>query len=177
MMIKKKQVLSQFLRLIFLTTKVYSCKNKYVIYEFSCRICDQSYIGQTCRPFQVRYREHERSLRYEDQKSALSEHSMKAHSDKVMTINNFDYKIIDQQLTARTCEYFTNKWKKNPTDFIFCMWHYHSHRISHTKFYKNQSCSFQIFHIYVHFILLTRFTSNFDSHNEIGIRIWNIVST
>lgn len=80
----------------------YNCKSKHIVYDFECKLCNQNYIGQTCRPFHVRYKEHERSLKNEDKKSALSDHSLKYHRDRVMTINDFSYSILDQQQTAIT---------------------------------------------------------------------------
>ena len=50
----------------------YTCKSKHVVYDFKCNLCNQNYIGQTCRLFQIRYKEHERSLKNEDKKSALA---------------------------------------------------------------------------------------------------------
>ena len=70
------------------------------MYDFKCNLCNQNYIGQTCRPFQIRYKEHERSLKNEDQKSALSDHALKYHRDRAMSINDFSYSILDQQHTA-----------------------------------------------------------------------------
>ena len=78
----------------------YTCKSKHVVYDFKCNICNQNYIGQTCRPFQIRYKEHERSLKNKDKKSALSDHALKYHRDRAMSINDFSYSILDQQHTA-----------------------------------------------------------------------------
>ena len=57
----------------------YNCNDKYLVYEFSCKICQIKYIGQSSRPFRSRYNEHERSVRNRDKKSALSDHHLKHH--------------------------------------------------------------------------------------------------
>ena len=80
----------------------YRCTDKHLVYKFTCLLCHEFYIGQTCRPFRYRVQEHERSLRNRDRKSALSEHNLTVHSDEVMTINNFNCTIMDKQRTAIT---------------------------------------------------------------------------
>ena len=34
------------------------CYTKFVVYEITCTICDQMYIGETCRTFATRFKEH-----------------------------------------------------------------------------------------------------------------------
>lgn len=57
------------------------CSDRLLVYKFTCGICEGSYIGQTNRPFSIRYKEHMHSLNKKDRKSALSQHVMEAHSD------------------------------------------------------------------------------------------------
>jgi len=75
----------------------YSCKSRYVVYSFKCKICNDSYVGSTNRTFSARYAEHERSIRYGDMKSALSQHIRSKHNNVAMTIKDFYVEIIDHQ--------------------------------------------------------------------------------
>ena len=71
-----------------------TCNDKYIVYEFSCKFCDMKYIGESCRPFKHRYREHANSIKNQNKTSALSEHHLKMHVDKVMNINDFNVRIL-----------------------------------------------------------------------------------
>ena len=57
------------------------CYERFVVYKITCKHCNNFYIGETCRPFHQRFNEHRRSLQSRDQKSALSDHVIEAHSD------------------------------------------------------------------------------------------------
>jgi hypothetical protein len=51
--------------------------NKYEksgIYQLSCPMCDKKYIGQTGRPFHVRFREHQHDYSYMCKKSKFAQH-------------------------------------------------------------------------------------------------------
>ena len=39
-----------------------TCEQRFVVYQFTCQICGDSYIGQTARPFKFRYNEHKYSI-------------------------------------------------------------------------------------------------------------------
>ena len=76
----------------------FTCNDKYIVYNFNCKICNKNYIGQTCRPLKHRYAEHQRSLKNPDQRSALSEHVNKDHSNLTdVQIKNFDLSILSKQ--------------------------------------------------------------------------------
>jgi len=52
-------------------------KNKYDrsgIYQLKCPSCDKKYVGQTGRPFHVRFREHQHDFRYMCRKSKFAQH-------------------------------------------------------------------------------------------------------
>ena len=52
-------------------------KNKYDssgIYQLRCPSCDKKYIGQTGRPFHIRFREHQHDYRYMCKKSKFAHH-------------------------------------------------------------------------------------------------------
>ena len=71
----------------------YPCDVRFVVYEFKCKRCNKSYIGQTNRPFKIRYDEHKRSLALRNKSSALAEHSKKDHSDS-LTITDFTVSFL-----------------------------------------------------------------------------------
>lgn len=71
----------------------FPCDVRFVVYKFTCSHCCKFYIGQTNRPFKVRYEEHARSLKLKNKNSALSEHAVKDH-DSSLTISDFIVKII-----------------------------------------------------------------------------------
>jgi hypothetical protein len=76
--------------------KNYSCSDRFVVYKFTCRICNDFYIGETCRPFSCRYLEHQRSLGNNDDKSALSCHMRSVHKTQGARISGFDLQIVNK---------------------------------------------------------------------------------
>ena len=73
----------------------YQCDDKFVVYKFTCNSCQKFYIGQTCRPFYLRYNEHKRSLVAGNNQSALSEHSVKEHNNQ-LSISDFNIEIMNK---------------------------------------------------------------------------------
>ena len=59
----------------------YMCSDRFLVYKFTCVVCNEFYIGQTSRSFTFRYKEHMSSLNKKDKKSALSQHSLEAHNN------------------------------------------------------------------------------------------------
>jgi hypothetical protein len=60
-----------------LTTKQEKATNKYDksgIYQLKCPTCDKKYIGQTSRPFKIRFQEHIRDFKYNNRKSKFAQH-------------------------------------------------------------------------------------------------------
>ena len=74
----------------------FKCDDKFVVYKFICKLCKKIYIGQTCRPFYVRFNEHKRSLLLKNKDSALSEHAITDHPKSDVTIIQFDVQIVQQ---------------------------------------------------------------------------------
>ena len=72
----------------------FNCQNRFLVYKFTCKECNAFYIGQTSRPFKIRFNEHDRSINKKDQSSALSDHATKAHSNKPFKISDFDLQIL-----------------------------------------------------------------------------------
>ena len=70
----------------------FKCDEKFLVYKFTCKKCKQFYIGETCRPFKIRYLEHSRSLKSKNKISALAEHAPQ-HSGE-LTIADFDVSVI-----------------------------------------------------------------------------------
>ena len=70
------------------------CDDKFLVYKFTCKYCQNFYIGETCRPFQMLYLEHKKSLNSKNNISALTEHATRSHSDVGVTIADFDLDIV-----------------------------------------------------------------------------------
>jgi hypothetical protein len=49
------------------------------VYQLTCPDCSMKYIGQTGRPFSVRFKEHYREYTHDNPKSKFSEHLLQAH--------------------------------------------------------------------------------------------------
>ena len=48
--------------------------NKSGVYKLTCTECDKQYVGQTGRPFHIRYKEHAREYKYATNKSNYAKH-------------------------------------------------------------------------------------------------------
>ena len=85
----------------------FNCDDKFLVYKFTCNLCNDAYIGQSSRPFKTRFQEHKRSITKKDVKSALSEHFLFHHPEHQCSINNFDLEILHKgqsPLEARLLE-------------------------------------------------------------------------
>ena len=51
--------------------------NKWGIYQLTCISCNMSYVGQTSRSLQVRYKERIRYIKYNNPKSAYAQHILR----------------------------------------------------------------------------------------------------
>ena len=61
----------------YLTIKQGTPQNKYEksgVYQLTCPDCRMKYTGQTGRPFEVRYQEHLRDFKYNNNKSKFAQH-------------------------------------------------------------------------------------------------------
>ena len=72
----------------------YKCSDRFLVYKFTCNACSSFYIGQTSRPFRLRYKEHMSSIDKRDKKSALSQHVIECHSD--LGFVSFNLNVINQ---------------------------------------------------------------------------------
>ena len=65
----------------------FRCDDKFLVYQFTCKLCNECCIGETCRPFKMRYSEHSKSLA-----SIVLWLNMPSskHSDVNITITDFD---------------------------------------------------------------------------------------
>ena len=67
-----------------------------VVYSINCSDCPKAYIGETGRPIKVRLKEHIKSPKEGDLKSALSQHQLET-GHKV----NFEEVKVEQQVTTK----------------------------------------------------------------------------
>ena len=79
--------------------KCQSCKNKFpctsrdMVYQATCKFCKESYLGATGRMGDQRFKEHEASVRRENDASSIGKHILDKHSQidsyEVRDINNY----------------------------------------------------------------------------------------
>ena len=69
----------------------HNCEKAGVVYQFKCNACSSSYIGKTCRPFHLRYKEHSYSVNKNNFLSALSDHVQVCSSK---SINDFSVNFL-----------------------------------------------------------------------------------
>lgn len=74
----------------------YRCDDKCVVYQFTCKVCSEKYIGKTARPFDIRYKEHKNSIKNGNSISALSDHV------KVCDVNCID--DFNVEILKRVCD-------------------------------------------------------------------------
>ena len=86
-----------------LLPKNHSCLDRFVVYKFTCNLCNGLYIGQTNRPFHKRYSEHKRDLSNKNTRNALYEHGTKTHDFPDIGIHHFDIDFIDKSSNAVDC--------------------------------------------------------------------------
>ena len=70
----------------------YNCEKSGVVYQFKCNFCSSTYIGKTCRPFYLRYKEHKYSINKKNSLSALSDHVQVCNSK---SIEDFSVDFLD----------------------------------------------------------------------------------
>ena len=90
--------------------KKYNCEQRFVVYEFRCKLCNKCYIGQTARPFYFRYREHQYSINKSNDNSALSQHLITEHASTDKTINNFYLSFLELYRTPVDCKLGEAMW-------------------------------------------------------------------
>ena len=72
-----------------------TCNTKFLVYKFTCNFCHDFYVGQSSRPFKLRFMEHSRSLKNNSSvSSALSAHKQTICSS-VTSINDFSLDILE----------------------------------------------------------------------------------
>ena len=86
-----------------LLPKHIACTDRFLVYQLSCNLCNESYIGQTNRPFFKRYNEHKRDLVNKNKRNALYEHGIKVHGFSDICLNHFDVDILDKSQNAIDC--------------------------------------------------------------------------
>ena len=79
----------------------YSCNDRYIIYKYTCNLCHEFYVGRTCRKFNIRHKEHARSINNKNNSSALSEHLINEHSDEEGGINMYTVDFIGRRHNSR----------------------------------------------------------------------------
>lgn len=76
----------------------YSCEDRYVVYQYTCKTCNEKYIGKTARPFKIRHQEHKSSIKNNTSNSALAQHRSK-HS--INGIQGFKIQFLSKKSNTR----------------------------------------------------------------------------
>ena len=89
------------------------------IYKLTCNTCNLSYIGQTHRSLQPRYKEHTRYIQYNDTQSAYTPHILN---------NTHEYGRLTD--TMKLIKYINNPTMLLPYEQLFMQsYHHHEHLI------------------------------------------------
>jgi len=76
----------------------YSCADRYVVYQYTCKTCNENYIGKTSRPFKIRHQEHKSSIKNNTYNSALSQHRSK---HPIKGIQDFIIQFLSKKSNTR----------------------------------------------------------------------------
>ena len=73
----------------------YNCKDRYVVYKYTCNICNAFYVGKK-PPIFTRHAEHTNDIRKANMNNALFEHLRTYHNTTSYTIDNFSITFINK---------------------------------------------------------------------------------
>jgi len=81
------------------------CHRKNIVYKFTCKKCEQLYIGMTNGCICFRHNQHKQAFNRKDRNNALVEHALKNHRNVRMDFNNdFKFEVLhkctNNKLTA-----------------------------------------------------------------------------
>ena len=79
---------------IFKNTSI--CMTKNVVYQLTCSMCGEIYVGETKRSLHQRLLEHNRAIQLGDISSAISEHYMKHHQNMPIPNQPFQATILER---------------------------------------------------------------------------------
>ena len=86
----------------------YSCKDRFVVYKYTCKRCNEFYVGKTVRKFSVRHNEHRRAINNKSISSALYEHLKMKHND-TGDIGDFEVCLIAKLSNTRDTTFSESK--------------------------------------------------------------------
>ena len=72
------------------------CKHRNYVYKFTCKTCQDKYVGMTNNTACRRYIQHKQAVNRKDEKNALVEHFKDKHKGKAVSINDFKFEIIEK---------------------------------------------------------------------------------
>ena len=71
--VQKSEIISSITLQTYTTPTNVTCRTKNVIYCLTCSVCQKQYVGETKRPFLVRFKEHSKDIEY-NRKKPIVEH-------------------------------------------------------------------------------------------------------
>ena len=92
----------------------FPCTSRDMVYQATCKICKESYVGATGRTGDQRFKEHAASVRRENEATSIGKHILEKHSltqmdaDNTKDINNY-YKFKILKYCKDTMETFLSE--------------------------------------------------------------------
>ena len=78
----------------------YKCKDRFIVYRYTCMKCKEFYIGKTVRAFSTRHAEHRNAIKNKSSSSALYEHIKTQHLG-IGDIKDFQVDFIAKLYNSR----------------------------------------------------------------------------
>lgn len=76
----------------------YTCGDRHLVYQYTCKICGEKYIGKSSRPFKIRHQEHKSSVKNKTVSSALAQHDRK---HQISDIEDYSIQILSKKMNSR----------------------------------------------------------------------------
>jgi len=83
-----------------LVNSKYTCRDRFVVYQYICVHCGEFYIGKTARMLKTRHQEHKRAIENKSITSALYQHLQDKHNGEG-SIGNFQVGLISKLFNTR----------------------------------------------------------------------------
>ena len=72
----------------------YFCGTSNVVYQYTCKSCQEKYIGKTDNTIYNRFYQHRMAVNRSDEKNPLVRHMIEKHADDQHDIRSWDFEIL-----------------------------------------------------------------------------------